>query len=39
MDVGYPLQRWIIIGQTMETKGLFQFEIILNVLASYFRFI
>ena len=34
-----PLQRWIFFGKTMETKGFFQFEIIINVLVSSFGFI
>ena len=33
------LQRWIIFAQTMETKGFFQFEIVINVLVSSSRFI
>ena len=36
---GWPWKRWNIFGQTMETKGFFQFEIIINGLVSSFRFI
>ena len=35
----WPLQRWDICVQTMEVKGVFQFEIITNVLVSPFHFI
>ena len=34
-----PLQCCIIFVQTMETKFFFQFEIIINVLASFFCFV
>ena len=34
-----PLQRWNIFVKIMDSKGFFQFEIIINVLASSFRFI
>ena len=35
----YLLQRWNIFVLAMETKGFFQFEIIINVLVSSFCFI
>ena len=31
----YPLQRGYMFVYTMETKGHFQFEIIINVLVSF----
>ena len=34
-----PLQRWNILVWTMETKGFFSFEIIINVSVSLFFFI
>ena len=34
----YPFKRWFVI-ETIETKGFLQFEIIINVLVSSFRFI
>ena len=33
---GKPLKHGIIVVETMETKGFFQFEIIINVLVKLF---